>query len=67
MNNKDDKKLFIKYEKDIIEIDRDSAKIDPKNSLDWYSLIIGWALAKGLTPDDAHELSIYVRYHTKYC
>lgn len=41
------------------------AEIDPDDEYDWYSLTIGWALAKGLTPDEAVKFSIYIRYSTE--
>lgn len=46
-------------------IDEVSAKrhdIDPTNAHNWYSLTLGWALAKGLTPRDAHEFACYLKY-----
>lgn len=45
-----------------------SAEIDPDEGQDWYSLSLGWALAKGLSPDDAHSFAIEVRYtHHYWC
>jgi hypothetical protein len=37
---------------------------DESNDQDWYSLTLGWALAKGLTPIKAHEFAKHIRYHT---
>ncbi len=35
-------------------------EVDPSSSEDWSSLALGWALGKGLTPEDAHEFVTYV-------
>ena len=44
----------------------DRAKeLDPSNEQDWFSLTLGWAIAKGLTPDEAHGLAIHIRYETE--
>lgn len=40
--------------------------IDPEQEQDWYSLSLGWAIAKGLVIKDAHEFSLYVRYDLQY-
>lgn len=43
----------------------DRAKaIDPNGEWDWHSITIGWAIAKGMTPNDAIEFAIFIRYHT---
>ena len=43
----------------------DKAKaIDPDNELEWLSLTAGWAIAKGLKPEDAREFASYIRYQT---
>ncbi len=43
----------------------DKAKeIDPANEHDWYSLTLGWALAKGMEPKKAQIFAIYIRYET---
>ena len=34
------------------------------NEHDWRSLTLGWALAKGFTPDAASEFASFVRYNT---
>jgi len=39
-------------------------RIDPHKSEDWYSLALGWAIAKGIPPEIAHEFSKQVRYYT---
>jgi len=38
--------------------------VDTSNELDWYSLTVGWAVAKGLSPDEARSFSTHVRYET---
>lgn len=50
---------------DHAETDEDK-KIDAAESQDWFSLSLGYFLAKGLSVDEAHELSSYVRYDQKY-
>jgi hypothetical protein len=40
------------------------AEIDPGDELCWRSLTVGWAIAKGLSPDDAGEFACYIRYST---
>lgn len=56
--------------KALVDADRletdDDEKIDPGEEQDWYSLTLGFFLAKGLTAREAHELSIYVRYTLQY-
>ena len=46
------------------EVSALSKEIDPNSSQDWYSLTIGWAIAKGLSPDDSHDFANHIRYHT---
>jgi hypothetical protein len=38
--------------------------IDSDDEEDWYSLTLGWAIGKGLEPDDAHDFATHVRYRT---
>ena len=38
--------------------------VDPGNEQDWFSLTLGWAIAKGLEPEEAHKFAIHIRYHT---
>jgi len=49
------------------EVDDKSKEIDPNNEFDWYSLVIGWAIAKGLSPEEAIEFSTHIRYKTDLC
>lgn len=37
-------------------------EIDAECELDWHALTIGWAIAKGLSPQEAKEYSYRVRY-----
>lgn len=40
-------------------------RIDPKNSEDWYSLALGWAIAKGVPPEEAHIFARIIKYYTQ--
>jgi len=46
------------------EVSKHAKAIDPDNEHDWRSLTLGWALAKGFTPDAASEFASFVRYNT---
>ena len=46
------------------EVTKRAKEIDPESERDWLSLTLGWALAKGMTPFDANQFAIYIRYHT---
>ncbi len=46
------------------EVTKNSKEIDFSNELDWFSLTIGWAIGKGLTPNEAWKLATYIRYKT---
>lgn len=46
------------------EITDRATEIDPNQEQDWFSLTLGWAIAKGLSPDTAHSFATHVRYHT---
>lgn len=39
-----------------------ASSIDPDDEQDWYSLTLGWALAKGIKPYAAHEFASFIRY-----
>ena len=47
------------------EVHDRAKEIDPDNQEDWHSLVLGWAIGKGLGPEEAHEFSLYIRYDTK--
>lgn len=40
-------------------------EIDESNEQDWFSLTLGWAIAKGLSPDEAHKFALHIRYKTE--
>jgi len=46
------------------EIHDRASEIDPSSEQDWFSITLGWAIAKGLTPDEAHAFALHVRYKT---
>ena len=41
-----------------------SSEIDPSGEFCWKSLTAGWAVAKGLDPEDAYDFASYIRYKT---
>jgi hypothetical protein len=41
-----------------------AAEIDPDNERDWLDLTIGWAISKGMEPEEAHFFAIHIRYDT---
>jgi hypothetical protein len=47
-----------------VEVFDKAIEIDPTNELDWYSITVGWALAKGLEPNKAIDFAIHIRYET---
>ncbi len=41
----------------------DRAKdVDPSNEYDWFALSLGFLMGYGLTLDEAHDLSLWIRY-----
>lgn len=46
------------------EVSDRASEIDDSDSEDWFSLTIGWAIGKGLSPEESHMFAIYIRYHT---
>lgn len=48
------------------EVQDRAEEIDPNDQEDWSSLIIGWAIAKGLKPADARTLCEYIHRFTEY-
>jgi hypothetical protein len=46
------------------EVSDRSDEVDPSSSQDWFSLTLGWAIAKGLSPDDAHAFALHISHHT---
>jgi hypothetical protein len=45
-----------------IEVVDRAGEIDGSDSQDWFSLTLGWAIAKGVEPADAHDFAIHIRY-----
>lgn len=56
-------RLVLVFKKQVCDRDDD---IDPNDDQDWYSLSIGWALAKGLEPQDAYQFAEWMRYEKNY-
>lgn len=48
------------------EISLKASEVDEASNQDWFSLSLGWAIAKGLSPEKAHEFSIFLRYDLDY-
>ena len=46
------------------EIQKRARAIDPHNEQDWYSMILGYAIGKGMKPAAAHDFATHLRYHT---
>jgi hypothetical protein len=42
-----------------------ATEIDPDSEEVWSSLTLGWAIAKGLSPEEARDFAIHIRYHTE--
>lgn len=51
--------LYADFKKNVYD---KSEVIDPDEELMWDSLFMGYALAKGFTPSQAHDMTIYARY-----
>lgn len=41
-----------------------SDDLDGDDGLCWHSMAVGWAIAKGLDPEEAWDFSGYIRYWT---
>lgn len=48
------------------EICERGSEIDPDEELDWNALSVGWALANGLSVDEAHDFARIVGYTYHY-
>ena len=46
------------------EVHDRASEVDPSSSEDWFSLTVGWGIAKGMSGDDAHEFAVHIRYKT---
>jgi hypothetical protein len=42
-------------------------EIDPESEYHWGTLTLGWLIANKFTPDEAHDFSRHIRYHTDLC
>lgn len=47
-----------------IEISDRASEVDPDSELDWFSLTLGWVIAKGISPEAAFDFALHIRYHT---
>lgn len=48
------------------EICDQAQAIDPDEEMDWHAMSIGWAMAKGLSINEAGWFAGYVRYTLHY-
>lgn len=55
------KELLDKFKAEIVNR---SQEIDSNHSLDWFSIAIGWALANGLSRNEAWTFASLERYGT---
>ena len=66
----DRQKALLEDLKKVFDADRTpegkSRDIDPGDEQDWFSLTLGFFLAKGVAAEEAHDLSRYVRYTLGY-
>ena len=42
-----------------------ATEIDPYSEEIWSSLTLGWAIGRGLSPEDARAFANHIRYHTE--
>jgi hypothetical protein len=47
-----------------VEVHNKASEVDPQIEENWYSLTLGWAIGKGISPEDAHTFATYIRYKT---
>ncbi len=47
-----------------VEVHDRAAEVDPDSDYPWLHLTVGWAIGKGLSPEDANEFASYIRYET---
>lgn len=59
-------KLIPLYDEFYETVCKVSEDIDPTDNENWFSLSIGWAIAKGLIPEDARQFAQYARYSRLY-
>lgn len=56
-------KLFKEFKKDVC---LKAKEVDPGDEQDWFSLSLGYFLAKGCSPEESWDLSSEVRYDLEY-
>lgn len=61
----DEAAVLVLFRRDCCERKR-MRKIDPGQEQDWFSLSLGYFIAKGVEPKRAHTLAIHVRYDLLY-
>jgi hypothetical protein len=47
-----------------LQVHDQAKEVDPTDEQDWFSITLGWALANGLTPKEAHVFATHIRYET---
>jgi hypothetical protein len=47
-----------------VEVSDRAKEVDPENDHHWLALTVGWGIGKGMTPDQANDFALHVRYHT---
>lgn len=47
------------------EVHNNAEAIDLSDGQDWYSITLGWAIGKGLSPAEAHAFALFIRYDTE--
>jgi len=61
MGNKEIERLTALFKE---EVSDKAKKIDPNNYEDWYSLTLGWAIAKVIDIKKAHKFARHIRNNT---
>ncbi|EGR3229182.1 hypothetical protein ACXHQ0_19595 [Vibrio antiquarius] len=59
-----DKKALLEVYLD--EVYDKAEEVDPTGSQYWYSIVLGWAIGKGLEPEAAHDFAYHVIYETAF-
>jgi hypothetical protein len=47
-----------------VEIYDRISEIDSWQEMDWHSLTVGWAIARGMKGDEAYDFATFIRYKT---
>jgi hypothetical protein len=61
----DEAAVLVLFRRDCCE-PKKAKKIDPGQEQDWFSLSLGYFIAKGIEPKRAHTLAIHARYNLLY-